>query len=114
MTNWRTQRYPNAAASAGSVSFARDMASIDELNLLPAKELHDRAVDRATKHLDVKFFYELLEAIPAAEAATGDPERASDDVMSMRVLVNDALHADEGELAEALKPFYVEYLAEHS
>jgi hypothetical protein len=85
------------------------MATFEELDALSSKELHDRAVHVAERHLDVKFFFELLEAIPAANAAEGEA-----DVMSMRALLNDLLHADEGELADSLRPIYIDYLIKHS
>ena len=39
----------------------------EDLEKLSTRELHDRAVRRAEKHLDVRFFWSLLEMIPAAE-----------------------------------------------
>ncbi len=85
------------------------MANIEELDALSSKELHDRAVKVAEHRLDVKFFFALLEAIPAANASESEA-----DVMSMRALVNDFLHADEGELADTLRPLYIDYLLEHA
>ena len=38
----------------------------DSLDDLSTQELHDRAIHRAEKHLDVKFFWSLLQMIPAA------------------------------------------------
>jgi hypothetical protein len=38
----------------------------DDLDQLSTRELHDRAVRRAEKHLDLKFLWSLLERIPAA------------------------------------------------
>lgn len=89
------------------------MATREELDALSSKELHDRAVTRAERHLDVKFFYKLLETLPAAEAATGDIERSSADIFRVRALVHDIVTADEGALADALRPFYITYLLEH-
>lgn len=85
------------------------MATFEELDALTSKELHDRAVHVAERHLDVKFFFELLEAIPAANASEGEA-----DVMSMRALLNDLMHADEGSLADSLRPIYIDYLIKHS
>jgi hypothetical protein len=36
----------------------------EDLESLSTQELHDRAVHRAEKHLDVKFLWSLLQAIP--------------------------------------------------
>jgi hypothetical protein len=89
------------------------MATRDELELLTSKELHDRAVSRAERHLDLKFFYDLLRTIPAAEASTGDLDDANADIFTLRGLVNGLADADEGELADALRPFYIDYLVSH-
>jgi len=89
------------------------MTAREELDALGSKELHDRAVARAERHLDIKFFYELLTMLPAAEAATGDMARSSADIFKIRALVHDLVTADEGHLAVALRPFYIAYLLEH-
>jgi len=62
----------------------------EDLEKLSTRELHDRAVHRAEKHLDVKFFWSLLQMIPAAETVSGD-----------------------GALGEALRPFFIDYLRRH-
>jgi hypothetical protein len=85
----------------------------DELEELPTRELHDRAVRRAERHLDVKFFWSLLELIPAAEAASGDQGEADFDVQFSKGLISDALHSGEGELGEALRPLFIDYLRKH-
>lgn len=89
------------------------MATREQLDQLSSKELHDRAVSRAERHLDVKFFYTLLQTLPAAEAATGDIDRSSADVFRISALVHDIVTADEGALADALRPLYTTYLLEH-
>jgi hypothetical protein len=61
----------------------------DDLDGLSTHELHDRAVRRAERHLDVKFFWSLLKLIPAAKAASG-------------------------ELGEALRPVFIDYLRKHA
>jgi len=83
-----------------------------ELEQLSSKELHDRALHHAKTHLDVGFLWRLLEAIPAAEAVSGSEGEAEQDVLSLTERINDLLHADEGALADALRPLYLEYLAE--
>jgi hypothetical protein len=85
--------------------------SLDEhLNGLSSKELHDRAISEAMKHVDVGFFWRLFEAIPAAEAAVGERDEAEQDVMTLRGRLNDLTRSGEGELADALRPLYIEYL----
>jgi hypothetical protein len=85
----------------------------DELEQLSTKELHDRAVRHAERHLDVKFFWKLLRLIPAAETISGDEGEADYDIQSSKGLIYDALHSGDGRLGEALRPFFVEYLREH-
>ncbi len=85
----------------------------DELDKLPTRELHDRAVRRAERHLDVKFFWSLLQLIPAAQAASGDEGEAEYDMQFSKGLISDALHSGDGELGEALRPVFVDYLRKH-
>jgi hypothetical protein len=86
----------------------------DELDALSTHELHDRAVRRAERHLDVRFFWRLLQAIPAAETARGDIGEADFDIQFSKGLVSDAVHSGDGELGEALRPMFLEYLRKHS
>jgi hypothetical protein len=85
----------------------------DALEQLPTQELHDRAVRRAERHLDVKFFWSLLQSIPAAEAVRGDEAEADFDIQFSKGLIKDALHSGEGELGEALRPLFIDYLRKH-
>jgi hypothetical protein len=84
-----------------------------ELESLSTQELHDRAIRTAVRRLDVGFLWRLLETIPAAEAAAGHVDEAEVDVLKLSALVNDLLHAGEGDVGEALRPLYVDYLEEH-
>ena len=68
---------------------------------------------RAIHHLDVGFLWELLRAIPAAEAIEGKPGRTGEDMYRFSALISDALEAGEGETAEALRPLYIDYLVKH-
>jgi hypothetical protein len=85
----------------------------DALEELSTQELHDRAVRRAERHLDVRFFWALLQAIPAAEASMGDAGEADFDIQFSKGLIKDALHSGEGELGEALRPLFLDYLRKH-
>ena len=85
----------------------------DDLDKLSTHELHDRAVRRAERHVDVKFFWDLLELIPAAEAASGDTGEADYDIQSSKGLISDAIHSGDGALGEALRPLFVDYLRKH-
>jgi len=85
----------------------------DELESLSTEELHDRAVSRAEHHLDVRFFWRLLQAIPGAQAVAGDTGEAEYDVQFSKGLISDALKSGEGELGEALRPLFIDYLRSH-
>jgi hypothetical protein len=85
----------------------------DNLDQLSSKELHDLAVHRARRHLDVKFFYRLMQVLPQAEAAAGDMEKAEWDVQSLKGHLDDVTESGRGEVADLLRPFYIEYLREH-
>jgi hypothetical protein len=84
-----------------------------ELENLSTKELHDRAMGLAKQRRDVGFLWDLLRSIPAAAAAMGDHQRASFDMLHGLSLLEEFTHAGEGELAEALRPVYLEYLTRH-
>ena len=85
----------------------------DELEALPSRELHDMAVRRALHHVDVEFLWELLRAIPAAEASEGHDIKAGRDITKVTALLGDAIDSGKGEVAEALRPLYLDYLEKH-
>jgi hypothetical protein len=89
------------------------MPTIEELERLPTKELHDRAFSVARRRLDVGFFWKLLEAVPAAEAAAGHVGEAEEDILSFSQRVQDLVHPDTGEEADAFRPIYTQYLLQH-
>lgn len=87
------------------------MATREDLERLDGEELHDLAVRRALKRLDVKFFWSLLEALPLAEAAAGEEAKAEMDLQSTLAHIDDITDAGRGETAELLRPLYIDYLA---
>ena len=89
------------------------MTDDDGLEGLSSQDLHDRAVSYAKRHLDVRFFWDLVKLVPAAEAAAGDLDEAEDDVMRLSSHVDDVTDAGKGEVADLLRPFYLEYLRGH-
>jgi hypothetical protein len=99
---------PNAASATD-----RPMPD-DDLDKLSTHELHDRAVRRAERHLDLKFFWSLLQLIPAAQTASGDVGEGDYDIQSSKGLIYDALHSGDGALGEALRPVFIDYLRKHS
>ncbi len=85
----------------------------DALERLSSEELHDLAVSRAKRHLDVKFLWDLMKVLPAAEAAAGELDDANADVQRMSAHLDDVTDAGKGEVAELLRPFYLDYLRRH-
>ncbi|MEA2316004.1 MAG: hypothetical protein QOD44_193 [Solirubrobacteraceae bacterium] len=82
----------------------------DPLERLSSKELHDLAVRHAVRTLDLGFFWRLLEYLPAAEAAAGELDEATADVTSALAHIDDITDSGRGEIAERLRPFYLDYL----
>lgn len=89
------------------------MTEDDDLERLSSQQLHDLAVSRAKKHLDARFFWQLMKLLPAAEAAAGELEEAEIDVMRLSAHVDDVTQAGRGEVADMLRPFYIDYLRRH-
>jgi hypothetical protein len=90
------------------------MAGNEELEKLSSKELHDRAVRLAARRGDVKYLWRLLKSIPAAEAAAGNLGESELDIKYVVPMIDDYIHAGDGEIAEVLRPYYLDYLTEHS
>ena len=88
------------------------MRTREELDQLTGEQLHDLAVRRAFKHLDLKFFWQLLETLPLAEAGAGEFDRANADLQSTVAHVDDLTDSGKGETAEMLRPLYIDYLAD--
>jgi hypothetical protein len=89
------------------------MTEDDGLERLSSHELHDRAVSYAKRHFDVRFFWDLMRTLPAAEAAAGELDEAETDVMRLSAHVDDVTEAGKGEVGEMMRPFYIEYLRRH-
>ena len=68
---------------------------------------------RALRHVDVKFLWDLLRELPAAEAADGRADLATADALHLSELIGDAIDSGGGEVAEAMRPFYTSYLRQH-
>jgi hypothetical protein len=89
------------------------MPDLSPLEQLSSAELHDLAVRRARRHLDVGFFWRLMQALPAAEAGAGRAEDAEADVQRLSAHIDDITESGRGEVAELLRPFYLDYLTRH-
>ena len=89
------------------------MTTFEALDALSSRELHDRAVKHAERHLDVKFFWRLLSETPAAEAAEGDARQGQEEVAHWSRQVMDVLRHDDAAL-DARRPIYIDYLLRQS
>jgi hypothetical protein len=89
------------------------MPDPDPLDQRSSEELHDLAVSYALRHADVRFFWQLLKVLPAAEVAAGEPDEAELDVFTLRGHLDDITDSGRGEIAETLRPFYLDYLRRH-
>ena len=89
------------------------MADDDGLDALTSKQLHDLAVKRARRHFDAKFFYRLMKMLPVAESAAGNYEKSDDDMLRISAHFDDVTDSGEGEVADLMRPYYIEYLRDH-
>jgi hypothetical protein len=89
------------------------MSDANDLDERSSEELHDLAVRYALRHLDVGFFIRLMKTLPVAEAAAGEVDEAEADVFTLRAHVDDLTDSGRGEVAELMRPFYLDYLREH-
>ena len=90
------------------------MTTREELDALSSRELHDMAVHHAEKHADIKFLWEVLRALPAAEAIEGHEGHAEMDITSVSGFIADALTSGRTDLSDALRPMYIDYLLKHT
>ncbi len=89
------------------------MGTETDLEALSSRELHDMAMRRALHHGDVRFLWGLLREIPAAEELAGNPGEADQDMLHLVKLIGDAVGSGEGQVGEALRPLYIDYLKKH-
>jgi hypothetical protein len=85
----------------------------DGLEALSSEQLHDLAVRRARRHVDVHFFYDLIRYLPVAEAGAGEVDESAGDIMKLSAHADDLTDSGKGEVGELMRPFYVEYLRKH-
>ena len=85
----------------------------DPLDQLSSHQLHDLAVEHAKKHFDARFFWRLMKMLPAAEAAAGEWDETEADMQRMSAHLDDVTDSGRGEVADNLRPFYLEYLRKH-
>ncbi len=80
-------RAAGAPRAAGGV---RPMTDRDTLEALSSQELHDRAVHRAVRRLDIGFLWQLLREIPEGEAVAGHTDQTAADVTQLSAMIDDA------------------------
>ncbi len=97
----------------GGLDYCACAMTDDALDRLSSQELHDLAVSRAKRHFDVRFFWDLIRLLPAAEAGAGERDEAENDVMRLSAHVDDVTDAGKGEVGDLMRPFYLEYLRRH-
>jgi len=85
----------------------------DGLYGLSSKELHDLSVHYGRRHLGAKFFWNLMSVLPAAEAAAGETGEAASDIDHLSAHLDDVTESGKGEVADNLRPFYLDYLSSH-
>jgi hypothetical protein len=113
-TSARHTRTASSPCMTPIVTYCAHMADQDDgLDGLSSKELHDLAVRRARRHLDAKFFWNLISVLPAAEAAAGETGEASFDIDHLSGHLDDVTESGKGEVADNLRPFYLDYLRDH-
>ena len=54
-----------------------------------------------------------MEVLPAAQAAAGEMLEAEADVARLSAHIDDVTDSGKGEVAEQLRPFYLDYLRRH-
>ena len=86
--------------------------TFEELDALPTNELRHRAFHVARERHDLKFFWDVLRMIPAAEEAEGRPDKNATEVEGVRTWLDDYLTPDH-DLLEALRPVFLDYLTNH-
>jgi hypothetical protein len=98
------------AACRRGLPLTRVSEAPDPLEELSSEQLHHLATRRAVERRDVRFLWELLELLPAAEAAAGELDDALADVLTMRGRIDDLTDAGRRPIADALRPYYLDYL----
>jgi hypothetical protein len=86
------------------------MPDDDGLDRRSSEESHDLAVRRAKRHLDARFFYELMKPLPVDEAGAGDLETSDTDVTRLSAHINDVTDSGRAEVAALMRPFSLEDL----
>ncbi len=57
--------------------------------------------------------WQLLREIPAGEAVAGHSDHAAADVTQLSAMISDAIGSGDTDVADSLRPFYLDYLEKH-
>src|SRR5512133_1720632 len=97
-TSARHTRTASSPTMASIVTYCAPMADQDDgLDRLSSKELHDLAIHYGRRHLDAKFFWNLMSVLPAAEAAAGETGEMASDIDHMSAHLDDVTESGKGE-----------------
>jgi hypothetical protein len=86
--------------------------TFEDLDALPTHELRHRAFRLARERHDLKFFWDVMRMVPAAEEAEGRPDKLATEVEGVRTWLDDYLTPDH-HLLEAMRPVFIDYLSNH-
>jgi hypothetical protein len=90
-----------------------DVPSVEELDALPTDELRHRAFERAERHRDVGFFWDLLRHLPATEGVAADDGSAggiTGGIAEAVEAVNELLGRDLGDSEPLVRARFIDYL----
>ncbi|GAC1436936.1 MAG: hypothetical protein NVSMB51_09390 [Solirubrobacteraceae bacterium] len=86
------------------------MSSFEELDALSSQELHDRAVQLARERHDLRFFWELLQAIPEAKTIAAGVQEGEAEVEHVFLAWTKDFFRGGGRLDDGLRPLFIGYL----
>ena len=93
------------------------MPTFDELDHLSTDELRDRAFNRAERHGDVGFFWDLIKHLPATanlEGEDGSLGGVSLGITETIELVREMIGSDYGDLEPLIRARFIDYLQNHA
>jgi hypothetical protein len=91
------------------------VADVEDLEALSTAELRRRAFARAERHLDVRFFWDLLEHLPATEGVAtedGSAGAIAGGITEALAAVRELFARDLGDAEPLLRARFIEYLRE--
>lgn len=106
-----------AAGSCAPVGSATMAATFAELDKLSTEQLRERAFSLARHRRDLRFFWDLVQILPHAEAAEqldGSPGVIGNTVEDAIDLWREFTGHDYGTREPIIRAAFIEYLTEHS